>query len=613
LSWKACAGLGLCLGAALLTKSTALLAVPVVFGALLWKTCLTPRTGTPRFAIRIRQLGLALATCAAVCGWHYARLWAQFGSPLIGVWDPQLGFSWWQDDGYRTSAFYLRFGAALAHPWFSSFKSFGDGIYATLWGDGLFGGRADAVARPPWDYDLMAVGYWLALLPTFAVLVGGILALVRFLRQPSPEWFLLLGLAFLAALAMVHLSITLPYQCHVKAFYGLCALVPFCAFGAWGLDELCGWGGKARPMIRILAGIWAVNSYAMMWISPNAVATLRAEAQSLWNEKRQGEAVELLVKLDRAPTPNAEAQACLAYLTMDAGDLPEAARLARAAVQRGPNEPTGHLVLSAILARQQRLAEAIEHARRAVQLVPGNDPAYHQLSFLLLRDGQAKEAIRVARDGLAVAPFNPELRSDLGASLVAQGETAEGMSQLRLACSIKPNSAGPRLLLGETLASQGKLAEAAAQWRDALRVEPGNAQAHCHLAVALAAQHQTAEALTHYTEALRLDPDFAVALNNVAWIRAANPQGEFRNGPEAVRLAERACRITQFKEPVMVGTLAAAYAEAGRFEEAAATAKKARELALAAGQKELADKNQALIKLFGARQPYREPSQPGPQ
>ena len=75
-------------------------------------------------------------------------LWAQFGSPLIGVWDPRLGFSWWQDDGYRTGAFYLRFGAVLAHPWFSSFKSFADGVYATLWGDGLFGGMADALAPP---------------------------------------------------------------------------------------------------------------------------------------------------------------------------------------------------------------------------------------------------------------------------------------------------------------------------------------------------------------------------------------------------------------------------------------------------------------------------------
>ena len=60
----------------------------------------------------------------------------------------------------------------------------------------------------------------------------------------------------------------------------------------------------------------------------------------------------------------------------------------------------------------------------------------------------------------------------------------------------------------------------------------------------------------------------------------------------------------------MVGTLATAYAEAGRFDEAVATARKARELALAAGQQGVADQNQKLMELFGARQPYREPIQP---
>ena len=83
-----------------------------------------------------------------------------------------------------------------------------------------------------------------------------------------------------------------------------------------------------------------------------------------------------------------------------------------------------------------------------------------------------------------------------------------------------------------------------------------------------------------------------------------------RDGAEAVRLAEQACRVTSYKEPMMIGTLAAAYAEAGRFEEAVTAATKARALALAGGQKDLAEKNQQLIELFSARQPYRETAQP---
>jgi len=126
------------------------------------------------------------------------------------------------------------------------------------------------------------------------------------------------------------------------------------------------------------------------------------------------------------------------------------------------------------------------------------------------------------------------------------------------------------------------------------------------LALIRNAQRQTAQAIDHYSEAVRLDPSFFDALNNLAWIRAANPNPEFRNGSEAVRLAERACEGTGYKQATMVGTLAAAYAEAGRFEEAITTAGKARELALAAGQNEIAEKNQELIRLFRAHQPYRE-------
>ncbi len=205
------------------------------------------------------------------------------------------------------------------------------------------------------------------------------------------------------------------------------------------------------------------------------------------------------------------------------------------------------------------------------------DPSNHQqLASLLDRQGRNEEAIRVARDGLGVAAFSPELRYALGSGLVIGGQPVEGIAQLRLAGALKPTWAEPRVLLGATLAKQGRLDEAIAE----------------------------------YTEALRLEPDRAEALNNLAWIRAAHPEARFRDGAEAVRLAEQACRVSGYKEPMLIGTLAAAYAEAGRFEEAVTTATKARALALAGGQPDLAETNQKLIELFSTRQPYREAAQP---
>ena len=84
-----------------------------------------------------------------------------------------------------------------------------------------------------------------------------------------------------------------------------------------------------------------------------------------------------------------------------------------------------------------------------------------------------------------------------------------------------------------------------------------------------------------------------------------------RNGAEAVRLAERACELTHYGEPLFIGTLAAAYAEAGRFPEAVATAEKAEQLATTAGLTAVAAKNRQLLELYRAGKPYHEPAPTG--
>jgi tetratricopeptide (TPR) repeat protein len=131
-------------------------------------------------------------------------------------------------------------------------------------------------------------------------------------------------------------------------------------------------------------------------------------------------------------------------------------------------------------------------------------------------------------------------------------------------------------------------------------------ETQCYLGLSLHAQRRVSQAITHYTETLRLKPDHVMALYKLAWIRAAYPQAEFRNGAEAVRLAQRACELTRYQAPAPLETLAAAYAEAGRFADASAIADTARQLALAAGQPALAERPMKMLKLFADRKPYRE-------
>ena len=99
-----------------------------------------------------------------------------------------------------------------------------------------------------------------------------------------------------------------------------------------------------------------------------------------------------------------------------------------------------------------------------------------------------------------------------------------------------------------------------------------------------------------------------MALNNLAWILATSPDDGLRNGTEAVRLAERACELTHYDEPLFIGTLAAAYAESGRFPEAVTTAEKAEQLATTAGLTDVAAKNRQLLELYRAGKSYHEPA-----
>src|SRR5208282_1190409 len=137
-------------------------------------------------------------------------------------------------------------------------------------------------------------------------------------------------------------------------------------------------------------------------------------------------------------------------------------------------------------------------------------------------------------------------------------------------------------------------------YHKAIQINPNDSEIYFYWGMALGQSGRTREAVAQYREALRLNPNLAGALNNLAWVLAASPDDGLRNGAEAVRLAERACELTHYGDPLFIGTLAAAYAEAGRFPEAVTTAEKAEQLATDAGAKELAEKIGQLLELYRA-------------
>ena len=169
----------------------------------------------------------------------------------------------------------------------------------------------------------------------------------------------------------------------------------------------------------------------------------------------------------------------------------------------------------------------------------------------------------------------------LGNAYVGQGRIEEAREQFALAVQIDPAYAEARHNLANALFSLGRAEEWLEQRRAVVKFKPQSPSAWYNLAFVLMVTGRPAEAVTCYREAIRLRPDWPVPLNDLAWILATSSNSELRNGAEAVQLAGRACEITGGQDAHFLGTLDAAYAEAGRFSEAISIADKVRALALA--------------------------------
>jgi len=318
------------------------------------------------------------------------------------------------------------------------------------------------------------------------------------------------------------------------------------------------------------------------------------------------------------------------------------ARFWRAAMAAGATA----LVLACLLDTRYQLRywrDGITLFTHALEVTRENNfEGYYLLGNSYGEAGDWAAAAKSYQSALHISPNLTDARSKLGRVLFLQKKYDEAGALLDGILQRHPDNAEAREYYGDTLAAQGKYAEAEAEYTAALQLKPDDAvirnalafaaqqieneenrtnlynglmdqltpEVHVQIAILQAKQGKFQNAAGHYLEALRLKPDAPDALNNLAWLLATCPDATVRDGAQAVKYAERACELTHYSVTPIVGTLAAAYAEAGRFDEAMATAQKACALAAAAGDQGLLQKNQELLELYRKHQPYHETTNP---
>jgi tetratricopeptide (TPR) repeat protein len=243
--------------------------------------------------------------------------------------------------------------------------------------------------------------------------------------------------------------------------------------------------------------------------------------------------------------------------------------------------------------------------QHALDVTGDNYIARLHLAESLCDRGRLDEAIEKYQKCLQEIPDDPIALSDLGIALGKQGKFDEAVKYFTEALRIKPDAA-THTTMGYVLALRGSLDEAAVHLAEALRLDPQSAQAHYYLGQVLVQRGKIGEAITHFEKVLRLKPDGVEPMNNLAWLLAASKETAIRNPDKAVRLARRACELTNYKEPVLLDTLAVAYAAAGDFSKAIETAEKALELCQSSEQETLKKEIESRLALYKAGKPYIE-------
>jgi tetratricopeptide (TPR) repeat protein len=262
-----------------------------------------------------------------------------------------------------------------------------------------------------------------------------------------------------------------------------------------------------------------------------------------------------------------------------------------------------HNNLAALLMVEGNWPEAEKHLTEALRLQPAFPAPRVNLARVLAHEGKSEQAVKEIE---ALSPeWKPEGYRLLGETFLSDLNTNAAIEQYTSAVQVAPTNAALHETLGVLLAREGKLPEATREFTALVQLRP-DAQAHYQLALSLLIQGKAEEASTQYREAIRLKPDWPEPLNDLAWLLATYPRAELRDGAKAVELAERACKLTNFKEARFLGTLDAAYAEAGRFPEAITTAEQAKSLAQAEGDKAIANLADERLKLYRAGLPFRQ-------
>jgi len=239
------------------------------------------------------------------------------------------------------------------------------------------------------------------------------------------------------------------------------------------------------------------------------------------------------------------------------------------AVLLNPQDPLAYFIRGAAHADLGDFQTALDDYNHVIELDPTNSSWTHaQRGVAYAKLGNYEKAIADYNDTIRLGATNQEIYNERAFAYGRTGEYAEAIADLSKSILFAPSA--------YAYASRG-------------------------LAYSLIGNYS--EGIRDCNKAVDLDPDNYEANNNLAWLLAVAPDPALRDGKNAVKYAKRACDRVGWNVPLCLGTLAAAYAETGDFDNAVKWENKSIELGL---PKSETSKAQKMLRLFEDRKPFHE-------
>ncbi len=354
-------------------------------------------------------------------------------------------------------------------------------------------------------------------------------------------------------------------------------------------------GGLQRRIVAVTASLAII---ALAWCA-RVQASYWRNGESLW-----GHALAVT-------SGNFLAHDGLGECLAKRGRLDEAIDQFQQALKIAPRYPEIETNLVIALTKKGRTDEAIPHLQALLKENPNDAQAHYNLGNALRKKGDSQGAIAAYEKALSILARYPAAHYNLGNALDQNGQIDEAIAHYREAVREQPNYPEAYYLLGNDLLRKSLVDDAIAAYEQALKSQPAYPAAENNIGLALFQKGRPSEGIAHWQNALAAEPDSVDSLNNLAWVLATFPETWIRNGGQSLALAKRANQLSGDKNPAILRTLGAAYAENGRFTEARLVAEQGLQLANAQQNSALANILEGDIARYWANTPLRTATKPG--